>query len=531
MDQTEFVNIETPTVTGKKDKIVETNSKKNKYGLPTAVSLVVGIMIGSGIFLKNKDVIENTHSVALSLFSWILGGIGVLCAALALIEIISVKTKDNNDGIISWASAMVGRKFSNIVAWFFLIIYVPIIYATLACYAANFTAKSFHYGEHNWIFQFGLSVIFFSYFVIVNALWNKPGRLFQFWLTVCKLIPLFVIILVGLLSLHSAKHIFDPVTNDTGHPLKANYGGILLALPGILFAFDGFYYVANTRRDMKNPKKTLPRAIIIGITFAALFYALFSIAIFSINGLEHRNIAHGAGSADHYADLTFASWFAKFINYTVILATLVGLNGYTIVGSRIIKSCSARFDLKWNKVVQKETKSGAPLGAGIFGYISGMIFLVGALLIGMVYAKAKGDYATDGFVKIIDFLSNWETIIMLFMISVVFLFGIINRFKNRVGVEKKWYFIPTAVVAILFFVIVPTSNIVMRAIWAWGPDNATDHAKALQNQILMYILFGFLLFTMIGMWIKNHPNFIDDKNKKEIKVLEDKNKKNINKKT
>ena len=71
----------------------------------------------------------------------------------------------------------------------------------------------------------------------------------------------------------------------------------------------------------------------------------------------------------------------------------------------------------------------------------------------------------------------------------------------------------------------------MRAIWAWGPDNATDHAKALQNQILMYILFGFLLFTMIGMWIKNHPNFIDDKNKKEIKVLEDKNKKNINKKT
>ncbi len=482
-------------------------TKKSKYGLPTAVSLVVGIMIGSGIFLKNADVIKETHSVGLTLLSWVIGGIGILCAALALVEIISAKHKDNKDGIISWSNTIVNKKFANVVAWFFMIIYMPIIYATLAVYAAHFTSELTNYGQASWVFQFCLSVAFFSYFLIVNSFWNKPGRLFQLCLTIFKLIPLAMIVLFGLLS-KTSVHIFDPVTDQKGALLHGSFIGILFALPAILFAFDGFYYVASTKDEMKNPNKNLPKAIMIGIIFAIVFYSLFSIAIFSIGDPALRNIDNGAGDVNNFAPTAFMPWFAKFIDCTVVIATLVGLNGYSIVGSRIIKSCSARFKFKWSKKIQKESKWGAPLGAGIFGYIFGFAVIVIALSLGFAYASANNDRAgtnhmntVQGFVKIIDFLSNWETIIELLLMAVILGFGILNRFNKKVEVDKKWYFIPTAVIAILFFFIVLGSNVIQTAYLAWGPPH--KHEK----EILMYILITFLIIMIFGLFIKNSDKY------------------------
>ncbi len=495
---------------------IKNKGAKEKYGLPTAISLVVGIMIGSGIFLKNADVIKQTHSVGLSLISWIIGGIGILCAALALVEIMSAKHKDNKDGIISWSNSIVNKKFANVVAWFFMIIYMPIIYATLAAYAATFTAQLVNYGQDSWLFQFGLSILFFSYFIFANSFSNKHGRIFQLFLTIFKLIPLAMIILFGIFA-KSSSHIFDPVY-EHGVKETGSIVGILFALPAILFAFDGFYYVANTRSEMKNPKKTLPKAILIGIIFAALFYALFSVAVFSMGGAGNRDIASGAGGVNHFSRLAFIPWFSKFLDCTVIIATLVGLNGYTVVGARIIKSCSARFRFKFDKIVQKESRHNAPLGAGIFGYIFGIGVLLIALFLGFAYSAANNTHDSNykmtqvnGFIKIIDFLSNWETIIELFLIAIILGFGILNRFKRRVEVDKKWYFIPTSIIAILFFVIVLGSNIIQTAYLAWGPKQQHE------DQILMYVLFGFLIIMVFGLFLKNSDKHKEINNKEIIK--------------
>ncbi len=504
---------QTPVSKSEEVEILNNKKQKAKYGLPTAISLVVGVVIGSGIFLKNADVIQNTHSVLLTFLSWVIGGIGILCAALALIEIISAKNKDHKDGIISWSNTIVNKKFANVVAWFFMIIYMPIIYATLAVYAAHFTAKLTNYGETNWLFQFGLAAAFFSYFLIINSFWNKPGRLFQLCLTIFKLIPLMMIVLFGIFSKSSA-HIFDPVSNAKGAELHGSIIGILFALPAILFAFDGFYYVANTKDEMKNPDKNLPKAIMIGIVFAIVFYSLFSIAIFSISDPSLRNIDHGAGGVNNYTPTAFMPWFAKFIDCTVIIATLVGLNGYSIVGARIIKSCGARFKFKFSHKIQKESKSGAPLGAGVFGFVLGFFVIVIALLLGFAYAAANNShpdnnhmYKVDGFVKIIDFLSNWETIIELLLMSVILGYGILNRFNKKVEVDKKWYFIPTAIIAIIFFVVVLGSNVIQTAYLAWGPPH--KHEK----EILMYILFAFLIIMIFGLFIKNSDKYKEIKNK------------------
>ncbi len=503
MEKNEKIEITTNTSGG----ISMSKNKSKNYGLLTAISLVVGIIIGGGIFLKNAGVVAETQSVTWTLIAWLVGGVGITCAALAFMEVISVEKKASNQGIVGWADKIVGKKMGNLFAWFFLIIYVCAIYTTLAFFAASFTFQAFDVTHPKWYFLLLLSAFYLTYFLLINGLFNKPGQIFQVALTIFKLIPLIMIILFGIFS-KSASHIFDPINNG-GTTLHSNgFSGMLLALPGVFFAFDGFYYVANVKKDIKNPDKNLAKAILIGILFTVVFYALISISIFGISNSNGHNIASGGGTAETFAHYTFAPWFAKFIDYTVIIATLVGLNGYTIVGTRLLRTCSQRFKLPFAKLLAKESKSGAAWGASVYALGLSLIYLVVSALIGaFVYNKSD---PTKGFGAIINFLSNWQTVIVLILISVIFIYTLINRITKKVAVRKQWYFIPTAIISIFFFLTVPIYDIVQTCKKGWVvKDTAINH----DNKILIYILIFIVVITLLGFVIPNRKT-----SKKKIKI-------------
>ncbi len=480
-------------------------SKNKKYGLLTAISLVVGIIIGGGIFLKNAGVIAQTQSVMWTFIAWIVGGVAITCAALAFMEIISSEKEGKNNGIVGWADKMVGKKFGSLFSWFFLVIYVSAIYTTLAYYAATFTTSAFGMENPAWYVHFLIAGGFLSYFLLVNGLFNKPGQIFQLFLTIFKLIPLIMIILFGIFG-KSSFDIFDSITNN-GKPMASKgFSGMILALPGVLFAFDGFYYVANAKGDIKDADRNLPKAILIGILFTAIFYALISLAVFSISDPSTRDLANGGGTADAFAKATFSPWFSKFISYTIIIATLVGLNGYTIVGTRLIKTCSKRFKIPGIKLLQIDSKNGAALGASIYALILSLIYLAISALIGItVYAHflhnkdSSASMITNrsaGFGEVINFISNWQTVIVLIMISILFFFGIVNRFTKKVDVKKQWYFLPTAIISILFFLAVPIYSIIQTSIDGWGKANDGD------SRTLIYILIGIVAILLMGLLLK-----------------------------
>ncbi len=479
--------------------LVKNNSKN--YGLLTAISLVVGIIIGGGIFLKNAGVVAQTQSVTWTLVAWLVGGFGITCAALAFMEVISSEKNNSNKGIVGWADKIVGKKMGNLFAWFFLIIYVCAIYTTLAFFAAGFTFSAVGYNNPKWYFLLLLSAGYLTYFLLVNGIFNKPGQIFQVCLTIFKLIPLIMIIFFGIFG-KTATHIFDPITTG-GSTLKSNgFSGMILALPGVLFAFDGFYYVANVKKDIKNPDKNLAKAILIGIIFTVIFYALISVAIFSISNPFGHDINQGGGTADTFAKFTFTPWFAKFIDYTVIIATLVGLNGYTIVGTRLLRNCSLRFKLPFAKLIAKESKAGASFGASIYALILSLIYLVVSALIGVYFYNKKDP--TSGFSEIINFLSNWQTVIVLILISVIFIFTIINRFTKKIALKKQWYFIPTAIISIIFFIALPIYDIAHTIHQGWGISANGDSkisSSIHDSKILIYILIAITFITMLGFFI------------------------------
>ena len=230
-------------------------NKKHKYNLGSALALVVGNVVGAGIFIKNHVIIENTGSVYLTAATWTIGGLIIIAVALALLEIISAKKNDNNGGVVGWATSFVNHRFGRTVMWFMHWIYLPIMIMSLAYYGAYYTLPSVGMSVSDpdsvWV-TMAITIIYILLFGFVNALTFKPGNSFQMTAIILTLIPLIIIIIFGLCG-KNAHNISESHT----YLHSKGFASIIISLPSVLFAFDGFYYVTNIKSELKNPNKNL----------------------------------------------------------------------------------------------------------------------------------------------------------------------------------------------------------------------------------------------------------------------------------
>ena len=98
------------------------NGLHKKYGLVTAICMVVGIVIGSGVFFKAQTILQKTEgNMSLGIMAWLIGGIVMLCCICAF-AIMATKYEKVN-GIVDYAEATVGGKYGYIVGWFMALIY------------------------------------------------------------------------------------------------------------------------------------------------------------------------------------------------------------------------------------------------------------------------------------------------------------------------------------------------------------------------------------------------------------------------
>ena len=104
---------------------------KKKYGLFTAISMVVGIVMGSGIFFKAQKILEVSEgSLPVSIFAWLIGGLIMLVCAYAFSGLAARYEKVN--GIVDYAEAIVGPRYAYLLNWFMLTIYYPSMTSVLA---------------------------------------------------------------------------------------------------------------------------------------------------------------------------------------------------------------------------------------------------------------------------------------------------------------------------------------------------------------------------------------------------------------
>ncbi len=292
-----------------------------KYGVFTAASLVVGIVIGSGIFFKADDILVYTNgSVLLGVLCFLLVGIGVIFGALCISQY--ALHSDAEGGIVAYSKMALGDRFSFMTGWMMVSTYFPSFIVVLAWVAALYT--TFVIGTDSELVLWGLTILYLVCAYLNNVLNTGGSGKVQVITTAAKLIPLVVIAFVGLFSYGDLASNPTAIATSVGSD-----GNILLAIIAIAFAFDGWIIATSTSAEIRDSKKNLPKALIFGVIGILVIYILYFVGMAAIVGPEEI-MALGDEHVGVAATEVFGPYGSTIFNTFVVISVYGGLNGMVL---------------------------------------------------------------------------------------------------------------------------------------------------------------------------------------------------------
>jgi len=301
----------------------EVKGLKKQIGLFDAIAVVIGVVIGSGIFFKASMVFREAGSPMLGILAWIAGGIITMASGLTIAEIATAIPETG--GIFVYLKKLYGEKWAYLFGWVQTVIYIPgaaaalgIIFATQATYFIPMTEIQKKLLAIGIIFTIMLS----------NILSTKLGSKIQFLSTIGKLIPIAIIIGFGLIK-GTANSLSSPETSAS----VISISGFGAAILGTLWAYDGWVAVGNMAGELKNPKKDLPKSIILGLSITIVVYLLINLAI--VNIMPVSDVIASKKAASDAAVILFGNGGASLIAAGIMISIFGALNGYLMTGVRI----------------------------------------------------------------------------------------------------------------------------------------------------------------------------------------------------
>ncbi|MDO5616749.1 MAG: APC family permease, partial [Cruoricaptor ignavus] len=240
-----------------------------KYGLFTAISMVIGQVIGSGIFFKVDDVLVATNgNIYAGLLGFIIVGISVIFAATSMANYAELLPKDG--GILNYVSFRFGKKAATLVGWMYFSLFFPILTAVVftvsGIYISHFIKEFIPFEPtflHYSLIGFFNSIIF----LIINIYKPKTSGILQQITTVLKLIPLILISAIGIVLMLNSENSDTQTFSQHAQITSSNSQLWLLVAASfipIAFAFDGWYVATQISGEIKNSKKNLPLAMVLG---------------------------------------------------------------------------------------------------------------------------------------------------------------------------------------------------------------------------------------------------------------------------
>jgi len=335
---------------------------KREIGFLEAITVVIGMVIGSGIFFKPSIVFRNAGSPMIGILAWVAGGIITIASGLTIAEIASAIPKTG--GIFVYLKELYGEKCAFLFGWVQTVIYVPgsvaALAIVLATQATNFVPMS---GLEQKLF----AILMLLIITTANILSTKLASKIQFVATIAKLIPLLIIIALGLIK--GTAHSFSMPAGSTS--AGAGFGAAVL---GTLWAYDGWVSVSNMGGELKNPKKDIPRSIIVGLTITIIVYVLFNLAI--INVIPMAAVISSNTVASDVASVLFGKSGSLFISAGIFISIFGALNGYLMTGVRIPFAMGQDKLLPFDKFLGKvNQKYQTPLNAYILEVVLICIYI------------------------------------------------------------------------------------------------------------------------------------------------------------
>ena len=266
---------------------------EKRYGLPTAIAMVVGIVIGSGVFIKGGKVLSLTGG-NMGQAILVIGIVGLICIICSLVFAELGSRYEKVNGVVDYAEVALGPTYAYYVGWFVNTIYYPSLAATLAFFAAVFTCPLFGVTA----LDFGTGVISMEaiglgagYLMIgygINALSPKLAGKLQVSMTVIKLIPLILMGVVGTIAGLSNGSTAAVIAEGTARTAAAggSFAGIFSGVTAFAFAYEGWIIATSINSELRDAKKNLPLALIIGAFTCTVIYCLYIFSMSSVGSVD-----------------------------------------------------------------------------------------------------------------------------------------------------------------------------------------------------------------------------------------------------
>ncbi|MBM3737175.1 MAG: amino acid permease [Acidobacteria bacterium] len=314
--------------------MVETHALRRDLGVWGAVAIVIGTVIGSGIFLVPQAMIQRVGSVEMLFVVWVVGGLLSLAGALTYAELAAAMPEAGGEYV--YLREAYGPLFGFLYAWTQLLVAKSGSIATLASgfflYLANFypglQAPLFHLGplevKQGQIASIGVILGLAA----LNYIGVRWGGGVQIATTIVKVGCIIGIIILGLTSGKGNTANFTSAI-----PADGGAAGFFAALVAALWAYDGWNNVAMVASEIKDPRRNLPLSLIAGTLAVMALYLVTNAAYFYV--LTPAEVAGADRVAASMMQRVWGDWGAAAVSVAAMISMFAAINGSILTGSRV----------------------------------------------------------------------------------------------------------------------------------------------------------------------------------------------------
>mgnify|MGYP003289292157 CR=1 FL=1 len=465
---------------------------KKQYGLLMAICMVVGTVVGSGVFFKAQAILQKTNGdMPMGIIAWIIGGIVMICCVLAFCVMAQQYEKVN--GLVDYAEATIGSKYAYMMGWFATVIYTPAMTSVLAWLTARYfltflvsvnpdlqLAGDPVTGTETFLLAGFILICVFA----INTLSSKLAGKLQIGATFIKLIPLLLMAVVG--TIYGLSHDMTGAPVDAGASMltenfatgTGNYTTLFGAVVATAFAYEGWILATSINSEIKNSKKNLPIALVLGGIIIIAVYLFYYIGI--AGGAPVTTLME-SGTTTAFTTV-FGNVLGNILNLFVAVSCLGTLNGLLIGCIRGMYSISVRgMGPKVDLMKQVDPASGMPSNSCIVGLV-----VVAAWL---VYFYGANLTATPWFGKF-SFDSSELPIITIYGLYIPMFIQFMRKEKNLSPVKR--FVLPS-------LGIIGSAFMVIAAIYSHGyaPYLAAKENGEFSCPVLFYLIV-FVVIMAIG---------------------------------
>lgn len=387
-------------------------------------------MIGSGIFVSPRYVLEKSGSVGMMITVWTLCGMIALMGSLCYCELGTMIQESGGEYV--YIKEAYGSLIAFLVSWTVILVLKPASIAIICMGFAYYSCLPFlpeeSTTEPTLIIKF-IAMLCIITLTVINCISTRLGAQTQVLFTTMKLLAIILIVMIGAYNLaynghtKNFEHIFKGTSSDPAQLVHAFYSG--------LWAFDGWNALNYVAGDLQNPAKNLPRAMLIALPLVTFCYVLVNIAYLSV--LTPAEIISSSAVAVSFGD-KLAPIFLVIMPLLVACSCFGAANGSVFTNSKVV--CAAA----------KE------------GHMPSFLATINSHLQMPIYAVSF-----PSFIAILLLIpSNLESLISCFSFAAWMFYGgtisslLVLRYKmpNKHRPYRVWTIIPVLMVMIALYLII-----------------------------------------------------------------------------